>query len=248
MLNLALALWLISLCNGNLYDCPDDTLGLSCGRCESSDDPHISTFDGLYYDQHTDYCFKYVTECPFGANNPVPFDICACHYDCGSGTGGERGCPNNIRCIGDVALTFYDVGNGYTTTFEISIDYQNAANPAVDNLNIGPLVSGTSYSFDAAGNVFIYSQNGNEHIFAIYGSGNSYYAYISYIPGNLEVYLSENYFSGSSCGLCGYFDVDGGSNDLTDDTGAIIVDPADLQTWPSYVNLCSFNITIFFSF
>jgi len=231
MLYLSFISLLVLLCNGNLYPCPDGSQG-ECGRCKGHDDPHIMTFDGVFYDQHTDYCFQYVTECPFGANNPVPFDICACHYDCGSGTPGERGCPNNIMCIGDVSLTFFDVNNGYTPTFEISIDYQNANNPAQDVLNIGALTSGNSYSFDAAGNTFLYIQNVNEHNFAVYGSNPNYYAYISYSPGDLEVYLSEAYFSGSSCGLCGYFDIDGGSNDLTDASGAIMVNPVDLQNYP----------------
>ena len=215
---------LILICNGNqLYECPDSKQG-RCGRCTSVNDPHITTFDGIYYDQHTDYCFKYVTECPFGAANPVPFEICGCHYDCGFS---KNRCPNNIRCIGDLSLKFYDIYNGYSTTFEITIDYQNPGNPAQDTLNIGALTSGNSYVYDVAGNLFIYIQIGNVHHFAVYGS--EYYAYISYSPGDLEIYLSHEYFSRSACGLCGYFDQDDGSNDFIDNNGIIVVNPDDIS-------------------
>ena len=240
MLHLASLLVLTRLGFGQLYPCPDPAQG-ECGRCKGHDDPHIMTFDGVFYDQHTDYCYKYVTECPFGASNPVPFDVCACHYDCGQQGGtGEKGCPNNIRCIGDVSLTFYDLTNGITS-FEISIDYLNPSNPAVDT-NIGSLSSGTQYTFDPSGNIFTYNQNGNEHNFAIEGSG--FYGYVSYIPGDLEIYLDEAYFTGSACGLCGYFTQDFGNDDFTDSSGSIILSPTALQSGPSYENM--FNIYCLF--
>ena len=39
------------LCDGDLYECPDQGQR-QCGRCKSVNDPHITTFDGIFYDQH----------------------------------------------------------------------------------------------------------------------------------------------------------------------------------------------------
>eukprot|EP00483_Globobulimina_turgida_P008161 UN08177 len=182
------AISLISISTASLLPCP----GLSadenknCGRCHSVNDPHISTFDGVPYDQHTDGCFKYVTQCPNRSPRPrpntaVPFEICGCHDDCGEhGVG-----PTGPRCIGDVTISFFD--SATATTYNIEIKQSNPL-IAFDTISSTPLTAVSSHTFDVAtGHLFEYSPNVNQHIFKIIGGSPSFYAYISYEMGYLEV-------------------------------------------------------------
>eukprot|EP00483_Globobulimina_turgida_P001531 UN01533 len=220
---LAISLISISISTASLLPCP----GLSadenknCGRCHSTNDPHISTFDGVAYDQHTDGCFKYVTQCPeSNTRTAVPFEICGCHKECVVSSG--------IRCIGDVSISFFDSA---TTTYNIEIKQSNPS-IAVDTISSTSLTAVSSHTFDvASGHLFEYSKNVNQHIFKIFGGSPSFYAYISYRIGYLEVFLDETYFQQqNTCGLCGLFDSNP-NNDFTGSDYAIYLNPTMLS-WP----------------
>uniref|UniRef100_A0A7S0XS64 VWFD domain-containing protein n=1 Tax=Elphidium margaritaceum TaxID=933848 RepID=A0A7S0XS64_9EUKA len=210
---------LVLVNHAQLFPCPDPTIG-DCGRCDSQNDPHITTFDRVYYDQHTDGCFEYVTACP-SYSGYLPFSIVACHYDCGTYggganlAGGDRPCPSSIRCIGNVSITFYDTSGA--ATYNISIDHLSSA--AAEDDSIGALTVGGSFAFDtAASHSFAYTMSTSGsgpalHTFDVYAGDNSFYGYITYSSGSLTVYLDHAFFAGKVCGLCGQFDADD-SNDF----------------------------------
>jgi hypothetical protein len=233
MMKSFLAILLVSTSTGSLLQCPGNNSSSAadtqCGRCHSVDDPHISTFDGTAYDQHTDGCFKYVTECRRASRRaPVPFEICGCHGECGDRGDGGAGGP---RCIGDVTISFFDSTG---TTFNIEIEKSNPL-IAFDTISTNTLSHGSVHIFDVASNhLFEYVQNANQHIFKINGGGTpSFYAYISYQIGYLEVFLDAAYFQQrNTCGLCGFFDSNP-NNDFTGSDYALYVPPPLLPlSWP----------------
>eukprot|EP01083_Nonionella_stella_P204539 745576_1 len=205
-------------CNASITTCPDGTVNDRCGLCSSRNDPHIYTFDDVFYDNHVPLCYKYVTNCP---NNDVylPFEICGCHYYC----------TNTVACIGDITITFKNESG--TTTYQIDIDH--TLGTATNTLGVPALlIDGTSYQFDTTNNhKFAYGLTGTQHTFNIYsGAGPLFYAYISYQSGYLQVFLSEMYFKNNVCGLCGFFDGNRNNDFLGSDnvqylTAAIINNP-----------------------
>eukprot|EP01083_Nonionella_stella_P067014 176962_1 len=201
-----------------------------CDQCWSHDDPHILTFDGVAYDQHTDGCFKYITPC---STDYLPFEVCGCHEMCsvGGGTGHGEGCPSNIRCIRDLHITFFDSSG--LPDYEIFIDGANGANPAEDSgpLVLGPLVSTTTYFFDVD-HTFTYTQTSSVHEFEVFsGSTLDFYAHIRYSPGSLEIFLGQTYFEDITCGLCGLYDHDQ-SNDFTGASGTVHLLPSAIPYGP----------------
>eukprot|EP01084_Bolivina_argentea_P280673 480034_1 len=210
--------------------CPNPGVSDDCDRCGSSDDPHITTLDGLRYDQHTDGCFKYITPC---STDYLPFEVCGCHEMCsvGGGTGHGEGCPSNIRCIRDLHITFFDSSG--LPDYEIFIDGANGANPAEDSgpLALGPLVSTTTYFFDVD-HTFTYTQTSSVHEFEVFsGSTLDFYAHIRYSPGSLEIFLGQTYFEDITCGLCGLYDHDQ-SNDFTGASGTVHLLPSAIPYGP----------------
>lgn len=205
------------LCNGSLFECPNGPPDYRCGRCTSVNDPHITTLDGVYYDHHQDGCYKYVTKC--NEKSQVPFEICGCHYSCGT----------IARCIGDLSISFFDSSG--SKTYDVAIDYLNPLTPAINTLTPSSLISGNSYAYDSIFDTFRYTQNQNEHIFQIYYGGNVDYAYISYRPGHLVIYLDEVY-QFRACGLCGLFNTIK-NDDFTGSDNVVYVDPLNVPTWPS---------------
>eukprot|EP01084_Bolivina_argentea_P259423 437721_1 len=107
-------------------------------------DPHITTFDNMYYDNHIPVCYKYVTGCPNNANkaaNYIPFEIYGCHYYCWKGY--------QYTCVGDISVVFFDELG--TKTFDINIDHTSTS-AATDALTNVALVNGATYTFDTIQN------------------------------------------------------------------------------------------------
>eukprot|EP01084_Bolivina_argentea_P185453 319796_1 len=202
-----------------------------CDQCWSHDDPHILTFDGVAYDQHTDGCFQYVTTCTDAADN-LPFELCGCHYDCGYGNHGDNNnqCPSNIRCIGNITLTFFDSSG--TTTYELRVDVNNPTLNAFDLISSTSLPTGT-YTFDILnGHTFLYTKTSSHHDFDIVSgpsSGVTFYAHVSYTPGVLDVWVNDAFFSGNTCGLCGYYTGITSDDFLGTDGTTLHVDPDNIS-------------------
>eukprot|EP01084_Bolivina_argentea_P078678 142793_1 len=162
-------------CTTALSACPGpNPTGGQCGHCTSNMDPHITTFDNMYYDNHVPICYKYVTGCP---NNPnyIPFEIIGCHYYCFS--------SYPYTCVGDISVVFFNESG--TKTFDINIALTSTS-AATDALTNGTLVNDVPYTFDTIQNhQFKYLYNTpNTHRFNIYSATSpSFYAYITYYPG-----------------------------------------------------------------
>eukprot|EP01083_Nonionella_stella_P286486 975128_1 len=92
-----------------------------------------------------------------------------------------------------------------------------------------------TYLIQQKNHQFGYEYSGNYHRFNIYsGTSPSFYAYITYYPGSLEIFLSHSYFPNKVCGLCGLFDNDH-TNELLGSDGKQYL-PADITTisYPYY--------------
>ena len=87
-------------------------------------------------------------------------------------------------------------------TCNVIADYKSPNDLAIDTVSNTPLTSGPIYTFNSNnGDTFLYGLAGIEHIF--YMETTWGWGYVSYFPGNLEIFLSEEYFLNKSCGLCG---------------------------------------------